>query len=272
MKREAREARAFTLVELLVVIGIIAVLVAMLLPTLARAREQSKRVSCASNVRQICTAMIMAAGERKGAFPDLSNRNGEFTSSGFPGTTILPWRINAEAKRYMARYGLLRDVAYCPSNVELNADANWDYTAVLPLGPDPNPTDLIGYGIFAGRIDYAKGKAAIIASTALRGFEEVPTNAIVFPGRQGQRPHYKVIATDISRSINGNFAFANSTSNHVVGKEPVPAFIPRGKGGGNLGFLDGHVEWKPQEQLGQQNTPGMRQFYISGGTTYRIWF
>src|SRR5579859_4250663 len=64
-----RRRKAFTLVELLVVIGIIAVLIAILLPVLQRAREQARIVTCASNERQIYAAMLMYAQQNSGILP-----------------------------------------------------------------------------------------------------------------------------------------------------------------------------------------------------------
>lgn len=68
-RRKRGSPRGFSLVELLVVIGIVALLISVMLPTLCASKERANRVKCASNLRQIGMGLRLYANDNKGQFP-----------------------------------------------------------------------------------------------------------------------------------------------------------------------------------------------------------
>jgi prepilin-type N-terminal cleavage/methylation domain-containing protein/prepilin-type processing-associated H-X9-DG protein len=146
MTRTIARRRGFTLVELLVVIGIIAVLVAILLPALTRAQEQAKTTQCLSNLRQIGQALQMYVVESGGYLPPGHVANPNSDGMGLDNwATILvgrkmltaPSQVNFDANESRGE-----SVLRCPSGLDVKRDTN---TGIFGSGHEPtSQTDARG--------------------------------------------------------------------------------------------------------------------------------
>ena len=95
---KSRRPAAFTLVELLVVVSIIAVLIGLLLPAVQASRAAARRTQCASNLRQVGLAMGQFCDAHRGQFPDTShNQSGDVEQSWI--YTVAPFMESVDAIR-----------------------------------------------------------------------------------------------------------------------------------------------------------------------------
>ena len=142
---------AFTLVELLVVIGIIAVVVAILLPVMGKARESARRTACLSNLRQVHAVFNLYAIENRDHVP-LGYRRAN--PAAMPAKGFNSMVYSATSGRYCL-FGILYmngkmnepEVFFCPSNLDPQSNMG---SETNPWPPDPvgAPTQNVyaGYG------------------------------------------------------------------------------------------------------------------------------
>ena len=217
--------KGFTLIELLVVIAIIAILAAILFPVFGRARENARRSSCQSNLKQIGLGLKQYVQDYDEKYP--LSYDGVDTATGYAGTftatTGKGWAENVQP------YLKSTQIFQCPS--ETNA---------------PNTTG----NTTAGYSDY-------FYNPHLSGTAEASMNFISNTIMNGDG--YGVAPTTIPTG-----SYQTGTSGYVAYAEPLNAVTTaRHLEGNNFAYADGHVKWlRFGKVLGAANTTGD---YASGG-------
>ncbi len=211
--------RAFTLVELLVVIAIIAILVALLLPTLARAKERAIRTHCLSNIKQLDMGLIIYAQENRDQFPVAV---GDYE----------PYDLPAFLTPLVLQSGVTRDIMYDPGYPEFNLDNNWNDVT--------NVTSDIGY------ILTFPGPSFLSASN------QNPTAVVPNPSTR------VLVAGLLLSDVGQNQTDAASRASYNYMQVPVDAAIPYIRCahprnnlplGDNQAMLDGSGQWQPFAQM-----------------------
>ena len=248
--------KAFTLVELLVVVGIIAILIAILMPALSRARDHANRIKCMSNLRNVMTGIVAYAASNKSAMPHPNwggNRPGWpgwlYDNPSWPSWPLFPMEADGPNWQYLEsgavyRFVQNRDIFKCPLHTDrqsngptekftsylMNGAVN-DFGGHPQLNPPGNPWPISKFKV-TDIIIWETGESTLTGN--MFGFP---------PFNDGSSE-----ASEMLSERHG--ARGRSTQTGKV----------QGFGGASVGCVDGHVEWfSYAEYRFEQEKPVMRR-------------
>jgi prepilin-type N-terminal cleavage/methylation domain-containing protein len=225
-------AGGFTLVELLVVIGIIAVLIGILLPVLSKARAQANRAVCLSNIRQLGVSILMYCNDNDGWFPTSAAAADGLVYMHYPDDWV-HWQANrnlddSAIAKYVGHGEILKNLLRCPADTF--------------EGRKRKPGTSAGQGPYPYSYGMNSGISQNIVGGAPRGDRSKLS--------QWRAPSYKIMLTESAVTYEAAWFYAAPlTRRHGTGRfhKNVPG-LPELSFGAHVGanvsavFFDGHAD------------------------------
>ena len=232
-QRCRKTTNGFSLVELLVVIGIIGLLISILLPALSAARRHANSIKCSANLRTLGQALFMYTQDTS-YYPVAEALNG------YQGHAVAVWPT--KLRRYLKGS---REPFHCPERDERFAWSTSPLNAVAPA-----PPDFTGYGY-----DYGEALLDMELTPFSYGYNAAGTGSVLRGSGLGGLIEVKAAQV---RAASEMVAIADSSGFEGVGTYDLLLGPRRGTygvpgtvhfGGPNVLFCDGHVEWFLQQDI-----------------------